>query len=95
MPIFYQRMFYNFNGLKNYRIVIGDVWDWRVNNESSRTLKLRFKTNIHMERRIKILLKKMEDLYKDEVRGIENVLYDPDGDDFPQLINISKFKMIL
>ena len=66
-----------------------------MNNESSRMLKLRFKTNIRMERRIKMLLKEMNDLYKDEVRGIENVLYDPDGDDFPQLINISKFKMIL
>ncbi|KAF2294551.1 hypothetical protein GH714_012503 [Hevea brasiliensis] len=36
----------------------------------------------------KCLLRETEDLYLDEVRGAENVLYDIDGDGFPQLTHL-------
>ncbi|XP_058000274.1 uncharacterized protein LOC131169102 isoform X2 [Hevea brasiliensis] len=74
-----------FNGLQRYRILIGDVWDWRVNFETSRTLKLKLKTSSYLEHGIRVLLRETEDLYLDEVRGIENVLYDIDGEGFPRL----------
>ncbi|KAF2294483.1 hypothetical protein GH714_011830 [Hevea brasiliensis] len=73
------------NGLQSYRILIGDGWDWNGNYETSRMLKLNFKTSIHSEYGVKVLLRETEDLYLDEVRGAENVLYDIDGDGFPQL----------
>ncbi|XP_050211725.1 uncharacterized protein LOC126661886 [Mercurialis annua] len=77
--------FFCFKGLQNYKLVIGDGWDWRVNNESSRTLKLKFKTSIHLEPGLLKLLKESDDLYLDEIWGIESVLYDLDGDGFRKL----------
>ncbi|XP_058000241.1 uncharacterized protein LOC110660410 isoform X5 [Hevea brasiliensis] len=74
-----------FNGLESYRILIGDVWDWHGNFETSRTLKLMLKTSSYLEHGIRVLLRETEDLYLDEVRGIENVLYDIDGEGFPRL----------
>ncbi|KAF2294521.1 hypothetical protein GH714_012175 [Hevea brasiliensis] len=73
------------NGLQSYRILIGYGWDWNGNYETSRMLKLKLKTSIHSEYGVKVLLRETEDLYLDEVRGAENVLYDIDGDSFPQL----------
>ncbi|KAF2294492.1 hypothetical protein GH714_011927 [Hevea brasiliensis] len=73
------------NGLQSYRILIGYGWDWNGNYETSRMLKLKLKTSIHSEYGVKVLLRETEDLYLDEVRGAENVLYDIDGDGFPQL----------
>ncbi|KAF2294543.1 hypothetical protein GH714_012399 [Hevea brasiliensis] len=73
------------NGLLSYRILIGDGWDWNGNYETSRMLKLKLKTSIHSEYGVKVLLRETEDLYLDEVRGAENLLYDIDGDGFPQL----------
>ncbi|KAJ9185573.1 hypothetical protein P3X46_005190 [Hevea brasiliensis] len=74
-----------FNGLQRYRILIGDVWGWHGNFETSRTLKLKLKTSSYLEHGIRVLLRETEDLYLDEVRGIENVLYDIDGEGFPRL----------
>ncbi|XP_058007400.1 uncharacterized protein LOC110649893 isoform X3 [Hevea brasiliensis] len=73
------------NGLQSYRILIGYGWDWNGNYKTSRMLKLKLKTSIHSEYGVKVLLRETEDLYLDEVRGAENVLYDIDGDGFPQL----------
>ncbi|KAF2294487.1 hypothetical protein GH714_011871 [Hevea brasiliensis] len=73
------------NGLQSYRILIGYGWDWNGNYETSRMLKLKLKTSIRSEYGVKVLLRETEDLYLDEVRGAENVLYDIDGDGFPQL----------
>ncbi|XP_058000235.1 uncharacterized protein LOC110660411 isoform X2 [Hevea brasiliensis] len=74
-----------FNGLQRYRILIGDVWGWPGNFETSRTLKLKLETSSYLERGIGVLLRETEDLYLDEVTGIENVLYYVDGEGFPQL----------
>ncbi|KAF2288036.1 hypothetical protein GH714_004034 [Hevea brasiliensis] len=73
------------NELQRYRILIGHVWGWHGNYETSKTLKLRLKTSIRLEYGVKELLRDTEDLYLDEVRGIENVLYDIDREGFPQL----------
>ncbi|XP_050237725.1 uncharacterized protein LOC126687270 [Mercurialis annua] len=78
-------LFFSFKTLQNYKIIIGDIWVWRVNNECSKMLKLELKTSIHFEQGILKLLKETDDLYLDNVRGIENVLYDLDGDGFRQL----------
>ncbi|XP_050237707.1 uncharacterized protein LOC126687246 isoform X2 [Mercurialis annua] len=78
-------LFFSFKVLENYRIVIGDVRNSRMNEQSERTLELKFKTNIHFEPGVLKLLKEADDLYLDEVGGTENVLYDLDGDGFRQL----------
>ncbi|XP_050213563.2 uncharacterized protein LOC130014652 [Mercurialis annua] len=77
--------FFNFKGLQNYRIVIGDVWGSGVNSDCSRIFKLKFRTSIYSKQGVLKLLKESDDLYLDEVWGIESVLYDLDGDGFCQL----------
>ncbi|XP_050237652.1 uncharacterized protein LOC126687219 [Mercurialis annua] len=77
--------FFNFKRLQNYRIVIGNVWDSRLNNECSRIFKLKYKTSIYLQQGLLKLLKESDDLYLDEVWGIKSVLYDLDGDGFRQL----------
>ncbi|XP_044472973.1 probable disease resistance protein At4g27220 [Mangifera indica] len=71
--------------LKRYRIFIGDEWDWSGNYETSRTLKLKLNTSIFQEDNIISQLQGVEDLYLDELQGVENVLYELDGQGFPQL----------
>ncbi|XP_050213564.1 uncharacterized protein LOC126664968 isoform X2 [Mercurialis annua] len=77
--------FFNFKALQNFRIVIGDVWDSEVNDECSRIFKLKFKTSIYSKQGVLKLLKDCDNLYLDEVWGIESVLYDLDGDGFRRL----------
>ncbi|XP_031276402.1 probable disease resistance protein At4g27220 isoform X2 [Pistacia vera] len=71
--------------LERYRIFIGDEWDWSGNYETSRTLKLKLNTSIFPEDNIISQLKGVEDLYLDELHGVENVLNELDGEGFPQL----------
>ncbi|CAI8601838.1 unnamed protein product [Vicia faba] len=76
-----------FEKLKRYRIAIGDVWEWSdIEDENLRTLMLKLGgTNIHLEHGIKALIKGVENLYLDDVDGIQNVLYDLNGEGFPFL----------
>ncbi|XP_058724261.1 uncharacterized protein LOC131595803 [Vicia villosa] len=75
-----------FEKLKRYKIAIGDVWEWSdIENESLRTLMLKLGTNIHLEHGIKALIKSVENLYLDDVDGIQNVLYQLNGEGFPYL----------
>ncbi|KAI4353646.1 hypothetical protein L6164_002578 [Bauhinia variegata] len=72
--------------LERYKIFIGDVWEWSGKYESSKTLKLKLHTSIHhLEHGIKLLLRKVEDLYLDELSGISNVLFQLNGEGFPGL----------
>ncbi|XP_050209199.1 disease resistance protein RPS2-like [Mercurialis annua] len=71
-------LFTNLKSLKNYKIVIGDVSETRLNNESARMLKLKFKKSIFSEPGVRKFLKETDDLYVDEVH--ENVLHDPGRD---------------
>ncbi|XP_057989535.1 disease resistance protein At4g27190-like [Hevea brasiliensis] len=71
--------------LERYHIVIGDV---RYRNDkygSSRTLKIRLNTGIHLDYGVDMLLKEAEFLCLECVKGIKSILYDVDWEGFPQL----------
>ncbi|CAJ2673767.1 unnamed protein product [Trifolium pratense] len=75
-----------FEKLERYKIVVGDVWEWSdIKDGSLKTLKLKLGANIHLEHGIKALVKGVENLYLDDVDGIQNVLYQLNGDGFPLL----------
>ncbi|PNX68988.1 CC-NBS-LRR resistance protein, partial [Trifolium pratense] len=62
-----------FEKLERYKIVVGDVWEWSdIKDGSLKTLKLKLGTNIHLEHGIKALIKGVENLYLDDVDGIQN-----------------------
>ncbi|XP_039685413.1 uncharacterized protein [Medicago truncatula] len=64
-----------FEKLERYKIAIGDVWDWSdIEDGTLKTLMLKLGTNIHLEHGIKALIKGVENLYLDDVDGIQNVL---------------------
>ncbi|XP_039690162.1 uncharacterized protein [Medicago truncatula] len=64
-----------FEKLEKYKITIGDVWDWSdIKDGTLKTLMLKLGTNIHLEHGIKALIKSVENLYLDDVDGIQNVL---------------------
>lgn len=74
--------------LNRYEILIGEVWDWSRKYEKERTLKLQLTKGIQLDRGVKLLLQKTEDLFLDEMQGIKNFLYELDGTGFPQLKNL-------
>ncbi|XP_045806249.1 probable disease resistance protein At4g27220 [Trifolium pratense] len=75
-----------FEKLERYKIVVGDVWEWSdIKDGTLNTLMLKLGTNIHLEHGIKALIKGVENLYLDDVDGIQNVLYELNGDGFPLL----------
>ncbi|XP_044481226.1 uncharacterized protein LOC123207811 [Mangifera indica] len=71
--------------LRRYRIFIGDVWDWFSEYGTLRTLKLKANTSIFPKRGITRQLNGIEELYLDELLGVDNVLYQLDGEGFSQL----------
>ncbi|GAU35302.1 hypothetical protein TSUD_389270 [Trifolium subterraneum] len=72
--------------LQKYKIAIGDVWKWSdINGTTLKTLMLKLDTNIHSELGIKALIEGVENLYMDEVDGIQNVLYEMNRKGFPLL----------
>ncbi|XP_065867358.1 uncharacterized protein [Euphorbia lathyris] len=66
--------------LRSYKISVGDGWNWDWKYETSRMLKLKLELGIHLMDGIEVLLRGSEDVYLDEVRGI-----DLDWEGFPQL----------
>ncbi|XP_031275030.1 disease resistance protein At4g27190-like [Pistacia vera] len=73
--------------LKRYRILIGDVWDWRwyaTYGETSRMLKIKLNNSISLIHRVKILLKRTEELHL-ELNGVKNAIDEFDEDGFAQL----------
>ncbi|KAK7848987.1 disease resistance protein At4g27190-like [Quercus suber] len=74
-----------FKKLIRYKIVIGDVWDWYDKHENSRILKLKLHTSFQLERGIKMLLNGIEDLILDELKGVQNIIYELDTKGFQQL----------
>ncbi|KAJ7950384.1 Disease resistance protein [Quillaja saponaria] len=78
-----------FKKLERFKILIGDVWEWTVMNDTSKTLKLKLKTRIiHLEHGIKMLLKRVEDLYLDEMNGVSNIIPDLNGEGFPNIKHV-------
>ncbi|KAK2360643.1 putative disease resistance protein [Trifolium repens] len=75
-----------FEKLQRYKIAIGDVWEWSdIEHTTLNTLMLKLDTSIQSELEIKALIKGVENLYMDEVYGIQNVLYEMNGEGFPLL----------
>ncbi|KAJ0087498.1 hypothetical protein Patl1_07059 [Pistacia atlantica] len=73
--------------LKRYRILIGDVWDWRWSatyGETTRMLKIKLNNSISLIHRVEILLKKTEELHL-ELNGVKNAIDELDEDGFAQL----------
>ncbi|KAJ9682458.1 hypothetical protein PVL29_018388 [Vitis rotundifolia] len=59
-----------FDNLERYRISVGDVWIWKENYKTNRTLKLNeFDTSLHLVDGISKLLKRTEDLHLRELCG--------------------------
>ncbi|KAJ9160141.1 hypothetical protein P3X46_025572 [Hevea brasiliensis] len=73
------------NKLERYRIVIGKEWYCGDKYESSRMLKLKLNTSIHLKHGVNTFLKETDDLSLDEVKGIKSILYDLNWEGFPQL----------
>jgi len=75
-----------FEKLKKFKIAIGEVWEWdEMENGNLNTLMLKLETSIHLEHGIKALVKRVENLYLDEVDGIQNVLFQLNWEGFPLL----------
>ncbi|KAK5787199.1 hypothetical protein PVK06_041852 [Gossypium arboreum] len=85
---------FSFEKLQRYMIFIGEAthwdWNWSWVREYSRTLKLNLRTNISfLNNGVKVLLKKAENLYIDEVKGVEILLHELEvGNYFQQLKNL-------
>ncbi|MFQ6635707.1 hypothetical protein Gotur_011398 [Gossypium turneri] len=85
---------FSFEKLQRYIIFIGEAshwdWDWDWVYKYSRTLKLNLQTNISfLNNGVKVLLKKAENLYIDEVKGVEILLHESEvGNYFQQLRNL-------
>ncbi|GLT60880.1 hypothetical protein SLA2020_336220 [Shorea laevis] len=76
----------SFEKFERYVILVGDVWDWSDRQgEASRTLKLKLNTSFQSEVGIKMLLKRTENLYLDELNGVKSVLSELNSEGFKQL----------
>lgn len=86
--------------LERYKILIGNVrCDWFEKHEtwfdncesgfdkreSSRTLKLKLQTNLKSDDGIRMLLKRTDNLYIDELKGVRSVVHELDTEGFQQL----------
>ena len=75
-----------FEKLKKFKIAIGEVWEWdEMEMGNLNTLMLKLGTSIHLEHGIKALIKRVENLYLDEVDDIQNVLFQLNWEGFPLL----------
>ncbi|TYI58607.1 hypothetical protein E1A91_D11G372100v1 [Gossypium mustelinum] len=87
---------FSFEKLQRYIIFIGEAsnsewdWNWSRVRDYSRTLKLSLQTSIRfLNNGVKVLLKKAENLYIDEVKGVEILVHESEvGDYFQQLKNL-------
>ncbi|XP_038696067.1 probable disease resistance protein At4g27220 isoform X2 [Tripterygium wilfordii] len=72
--------------LERFKILIGDGWDWKWPSkyETSKRLKLKLSTSIHLKPDVQELLKKTEDLYLDELVDVNSVS-ELDREGFPRL----------
>ncbi|KAK8514672.1 hypothetical protein V6N12_057569 [Hibiscus sabdariffa] len=86
-----------FERLQRYTISIGEAygwdwnwkWKWEWVGEYSRTLRLSIQTSISfLNYGFKVLMKKAENLYIDEVKGVEILSHDEFRDCFQQLKNL-------
>ncbi|KAK2633262.1 hypothetical protein EUGRSUZ_L00066, partial [Eucalyptus grandis] len=63
--------------LNNYKIHIGEVWDWLGKHKESRTLKLKLDSSILLlEERVQKCLQKTQDLYLDGLQDDNDSIHD-------------------
>ncbi|KAK9016281.1 hypothetical protein V6N11_078783 [Hibiscus sabdariffa] len=77
--------------MERYKISIGgDPWHWYNDRrlETSRMLKLKMNTSIHLIDAIKLLLRKTQSLYLEGLEDVGEILYDPYVESFGQLRSI-------
>ncbi|XP_022719742.1 uncharacterized protein LOC111277593 [Durio zibethinus] len=76
--------------LERCKIFIGKGWDWVGECEHSRTLKLKLNTSVdELDHGFKMFLKKTEDLYLDDMKGVKIALHElMDEEVFQQLKNL-------
>ncbi|XP_065854644.1 uncharacterized protein [Euphorbia lathyris] len=71
--------------LERFRIFIGDNWDSSCgNSDVSKILKLNLNAGFELER-VKVLLIETEDLFLDDLKGVENVVPKLERQGFPKL----------
>ncbi|XP_048319924.2 disease resistance protein At4g27190 isoform X1 [Ziziphus jujuba] len=71
--------------LVNFKICIGDVWNWFVKYETSNTLKLKLSQTNQLDKGLQTLMKKSEELYLDVLDGATDIVDQLDADGFPRL----------
>ncbi|KAM3705372.1 hypothetical protein ACJW31_03G074700 [Castanea mollissima] len=76
-----------FERLESYEIAIGSAWSWGETSETSRILKLRM--SIQSDCGYKVLLRKCETLFLDEMKGVTNILYELDSEGFKDLKHLT------
>ena len=75
-----------FENLIRFKILIGDVWSWCENCETTESLKFnKLNTSLHSMDGISKLLKRAKDLYLCELSGANHVLSEVDREGFPAL----------
>ncbi|EOY11255.1 NB-ARC domain-containing disease resistance protein, putative isoform 2 [Theobroma cacao] len=83
-------LFKDLQKLERYKIFIGKEWEWFGEYEYSRTLKLKLSTSIdHLGHEFKLLLKRIEGLYLDELEGVKIAMQEfIDEESLPYLKNL-------
>ncbi|XP_060674228.1 probable disease resistance protein At4g27220 [Ziziphus jujuba] len=71
--------------LVNFKICIGDVWNWSVKYATSKTLKLKLSQTNQLDQGLQKLMKKSEKLYLDVLEGVTDIVDQLDADGFPRL----------
>ncbi|PRQ37014.1 putative P-loop containing nucleoside triphosphate hydrolase, leucine-rich repeat domain, L [Rosa chinensis] len=72
--------------LETFQICIGSAWKWADVDETLNALKLKFTTSNELDQGLKMLLKRTEDLYLEDMEGVNHsILYELVTEGFQQL----------
>ncbi|XP_031393886.1 uncharacterized protein LOC116205415 [Punica granatum] len=72
--------------LFNYRVLVGDDWDWSSDHKESRTLKLKLDSRkTLLEKWLQATLPRTHDLYLDGLRGIQKSIHELSIEGFQEL----------
>ncbi|PKI55363.1 hypothetical protein CRG98_024214 [Punica granatum] len=75
-----------FGNLFNYRILVGDVWDWSSDHKESRTLKLQLNSRSTLLKKwVQAILPRTHDLHLDGLRGLEKSVHELSKEGFHEL----------
>ncbi|PKI69828.1 hypothetical protein CRG98_009703 [Punica granatum] len=75
-----------FGNLCDYRILVGDAWDWSTDHKESRTLKLQLDSrNTLLEKWVRKILLRTHDLYLDGLKGKKKSIHELSKEGFHEL----------